>query len=76
MKLLFHRAHPENRLINVIVPCVPRRAHNSQAGWRENVHANATGSEPFAGESHQVVRLPLAHTKVLRRGTGRVMSSG
>lgn len=75
MKLLFHRAHPENRLINVIVPCVAY-THISQAGWRENVHANAAGAEPFAGESHQVVRLPLAHTKVLRRGTGRVMSSG
>lgn len=54
-EIAFPPCTPQNRLINVIVPCVPCRTHNSQARWRENVHADATGAEPFASQSHQVV---------------------
>lgn len=47
----------------------------SQTRWCENIHAHAAGPKPLAGESDQVVRLPLAHAEVLRRGKGRVLSA-
>jgi len=47
----------------------------SQAGWREDVHADATCAESSAGEGHQMVRLPVAYAKMLGRGARRVLSS-
>lgn len=48
----------------------------SETGRRENLHADATGAKQPAGEGHQVVRLPLAHAEVLRRGEGGLVSAG
>lgn len=46
----------------------------SEAGRRENVYEDEESAEPFAGESNQVVRLPVADAEVLRRGEGSELS--
>lgn len=47
----------------------------SETGRREDIHAHAAGAHTLAGESDQVVRLPVAHAEVLRRREGRLLSA-
>lgn len=47
----------------------------SEAGRREDVHANEEGAESFAGQSYQVVWLLVADAEVLRRRESSELSS-
>jgi len=47
----------------------------SEAGRRENIHEDEESTEPFAGESYQMVRLPVADAEMFRRGESSELSS-
>ena len=43
---------------------------NSQTGCRQDLHEDASRAAASAGQSHQMVRLPLVHTEKFRRREG------
>jgi hypothetical protein len=50
-------------------------SHFSQTGRREDVHAPPPRAHQHSAQGDQVVRLPLAHTKVVGRGKVYQLSS-
>ncbi len=48
---------------------------SSQARRCEDVHAVAQGTDQHSEQSDKVVRLPVAHAEVVRRGEGHQLSS-